>query len=71
MEFMRVNGEIRDAIAEKVPVARLRAIALDSGLSTMRDSALNHVLQGNIPLSELPRILPAERMAPEKRGGIA
>mgnify|MGYP001825865513 CR=1 FL=1 len=71
VEFMRVNGEIRDAIAEKVPVARLRAIALDSGLSTMRDSALNHVLQGNIPLSELPRILPAERMAPEKRGGIA
>ena len=70
VEFMQVNSEIRDAIARKVPVARLRAIALDSGLITMRDSGLNHVLQGNIPLSELPRILPADRMAPEKRGGM-
>ena len=33
----------------------------------MRDSALNNMIQGNIPLSELPRILPAERMAPEAR----
>ena len=69
VEFMQVNGEIRNAISLKVPVAQLRAIALDSGLTTMRDSALNHVLSGAIPLSELPRILPSDRMAPEKRGG--
>jgi type IV pilus assembly protein PilB len=66
---MQVNSEIRNAIALKIPVAQLRAIALDSGLTTMRDSALYHVLHGAIPLSELPRILPADRMAPEKRGG--
>jgi type IV pilus assembly protein PilB len=35
----------------------------------MRDSALDHVIEGIIPLSELPRILPRERMAPEVRGG--
>ena len=69
VEYMQVNGEIRNAIALKVPVAQLRAIALDSGLTTMRDSALSHVLAGTIPLSELPRVLPADRMAPEKRGG--
>jgi len=69
VEFMEVNSEIRDAISLRYPIARLRAIALDSGLTTMRDSALNHVIEGVIPLSELPRILPAERMAPEKRGG--
>lgn len=69
VEYMQVNSEIRNAIALKIPVAQLRAIALDSGLTTMRDSALNHVLEGTIPLSELPRILPADRMAPEKRGG--
>ena len=38
-------------------------------LATMRDSALNHVIAGTIPLSELRRVLPVERMAPEKRGG--
>jgi type IV pilus assembly protein PilB len=69
VEYMLVNAEIRDAISLQYPVARLRSIALDSGLTTMRDSALNHVIQGLIPLSELPRILPMERMAPEKRGG--
>jgi type IV pilus assembly protein PilB len=70
VEYMQVNGEIRNAISLKIPVAQLRAIALDSGLTTMRDSALSHVLDGAIPLSELPRILPADRMAPEKRGAL-
>jgi type IV pilus assembly protein PilB len=68
VEFMQVNAELRDAISERLPVARLRSIALDSGLITMRDSALDHVIQGVIPLTELPRILPVDRMAPEKRG---
>ena len=69
-EYMQVNAEIRSAIAGREPIARLRAIALDSGLATMRDSALNHVIAGTIPLSEVRRVLPVERMAPEKRGGL-
>ena len=69
VEYMQVNTEIRSAIATREPIARLRAIALDSGLATMRDSALNHVIAGTIPLSEVRRVLPVERMAPEKRGG--
>ena len=68
IEYMQVNSEIRNAIALRVPIAQLRSIALDSGLTTMRDSALNHVIEGTVPLAELPRILPADRMAPEKRG---
>ncbi|QFU76351.1 protein-L-isoaspartate(D-aspartate) O-methyltransferase [Halioglobus maricola] len=68
VEYMQTNSEIRDGISLRYPIARLRAIALDSGLITMRDSALEHVVAGVIPLEELPRILPAERMAPEKRG---
>ncbi len=68
VEYMQVNTEIRQAISLKYPVAQLRSIALDSGLTTMRDSALNHVIEGLIPLDELPRVLPSDRMAPEKRG---
>ena len=68
VEYMQVNTEIRHAISQKYPVAQLRSIALDSGLTTMRDSALNHVIEGVIPLDELPRVLPSDRMAPEKRG---
>jgi type IV pilus assembly protein PilB len=68
VEYMQVNMEIRNAISQRYPIAKLRAIALDSGLTTMRDSGLSHVIEGVIPLSELRRILPADRMAPEKRG---
>lgn len=69
VEYMQVNSEIRNAISLQYPVAQLRSIALDSGLITMRDSALDHVINGAIRLAEVPRILPMERMAPEKRGG--
>ena len=69
IEYMQVNSAIRNAISKQQPVAELRWQALDSGLITMRDSALDLVIAGVIPLSELPRILPAERMAPEQRGG--
>ncbi|GAA4086804.1 ATPase, T2SS/T4P/T4SS family [Zhongshania borealis] len=68
IEYLHLNAELRDGISQRIPMGQLRAQALDSGLVTMRDSALDHVVQGNIPLTELPRILPQERMAPEKRG---
>ncbi len=68
VEYMQVSSEIRTGISLQYPIARLRATALDCGLVTMRDSALAHVVDGTIPLSELPRVLPSERMAPEKRG---
>ena len=67
-EFMQVNQDYRDVISRQPSQGELRWRALDAGLVTMRDSALELVMQGIIPLSELPRILPAERMAPEKRG---
>ena len=67
VEYLHINPELRDAISCNIPVSELRKLALDCGLITMRDSALDHVIQGNIPLSELPRILPEERMAPEAR----
>lgn len=68
VEYMQINSDIRNAISQRYPIDQLRSIALDSGLTTMRDSALNHVIEGVIPLTELPLILPADRMAPEKRG---
>jgi len=69
VEYMEVDTDIRNAISSQPPIGELRWRALDSGLITMRDSALDHVIEGIIPMSELPRILPRERMAPEVRGG--
>jgi type IV pilus assembly protein PilB len=70
IEYMEVNLDIRYAISSQPSVTKLRRLALDAGLVTMRDSALDHVIAGLIPLSELPRILPRERMAPEARGEV-
>src|SRR5690606_8400651 len=67
VEYMYLTPDLRNAISRQLPVGELRKLALDCGLVTMRDSALDHVIAGNIPLSELPRLLPAERMAPEAR----
>jgi type IV pilus assembly protein PilB len=67
-EYLRVGAEMRRAISRQLPLDDLRHVALGSDLVTMRDSALAHVAAGTIPLSDLPRLLPAERMAPERVG---
>ncbi|MFC4260692.1 ATPase, T2SS/T4P/T4SS family [Marinobacter lacisalsi] len=69
VEFLQVSRDVRNGISLQPPVGEMRSLALDAGLITMRDSALDHVIQGTIPLSELPRILPEDRMGPEQRGG--
>ncbi|MHC5021787.1 MAG: GspE/PulE family protein, partial [Planctomycetota bacterium] len=67
IEFLRATEAVRSGIASSKPVDELRRIALRTGLMPMRDQGVELCREGIIPLSELPRILPAERMAPEKR----
>ncbi len=63
VEFLRLGPTIRKAISRRVAVDELRDIALESGSIAMRQSALDLVRTGTIPLSEVPWVLPAERMA--------
>jgi type IV pilus assembly protein PilB len=70
VEYLHVTDAIRRAISTQPSVSELRWQALDTGMITLRDSALDHVIEGVIPLRELTRLLPQERMAPEQRGGI-
>ncbi len=65
VEYLRTGPAVRRAISRAAALDDLRAVALTSGLVTMRETALHHVQIGNIPLGELPVILPVERMAPE------
>ena len=67
VEFMRTGPAVRRAISKAALLDDLRAVALEAGLVTLRDTALFHVTRGTIPLSELPWILPIERMAPATR----
>lgn len=65
IEFMRATPPVRGAISRHVPVDEMRRIAVENGLYTARDSALDHVMAGRIPLAELRSLLPSERMAGE------
>jgi type IV pilus assembly protein PilB len=65
IEYLRVREDMRKAISRRLPVDELRDIAVDAGLHTMRESAIWLVNRGIVPLEELPRVLPAERMAPD------
>lgn len=69
-ELLLMNTGIRTAIAQQKTAAELRWQALDGGMITMRDSALSLVVEGIIPITELPKVLLQERMAPEQRGGV-
>jgi type IV pilus assembly protein PilB len=66
VEFLRAVADVRGGIARRLPVDELRRLGLASGLHPMRDQALALVQAGTIPLAELPLLLPAERMAPER-----
>jgi type IV pilus assembly protein PilB len=67
IEFLTADAHVRAAISRHPPLEELRALALDAGLLTMRDNTLDHVRRGVIALTEVPTLLAAERMAPERR----
>ena len=62
VEYLRLVPTIRKAISRRIPVDELRDIALGTGNVTMRQCALELMHAGTIPLTEIPWILPAERM---------
>ncbi len=63
IEYLRANAALRTGIAHRLAMDELREVAIGAGLVPMRESALDLVRAGVIPLSELPSLLPAERMA--------
>jgi type IV pilus assembly protein PilB len=68
VEFLTVDSKMRMAISRHPPLDELRQIAVQMGLQTMRDAALDLVSRELIALTELPIILSSERLGPEKTG---
>lgn len=63
VEYLPTGPEVRRGIAHRMPIDELRALALRSGLRTLRETALALVQAGAIPLRELRDMLSVERMA--------
>lgn len=68
VEHLVTGPKIRRAIARREPLDELRKAALEQGLIPMRTTALDLVRRGIIPLTEVPWVLSAERMAEERLG---
>jgi type II secretory ATPase GspE/PulE/Tfp pilus assembly ATPase PilB-like protein len=66
-ELFVVDAETADAIGEGVPVHELRRRAVESGMRTLLDDALDKARQGLVPLAEVLRVVPY-RMIEDARG---
>lgn len=64
IEFLRAGEDVRQGIARQLTVDELRHLALDAGLKPIRNHVIELVLEGITPLSEVPRTLSIEQMAP-------
>lgn len=64
IEFLRVGAEIRKAISRRLVLDDLRQLAQQHGLRSLRDSALELVQTGMMPMAEMYEVLSSEQMAP-------
>ncbi|MDX2191922.1 MAG: ATPase, T2SS/T4P/T4SS family [Gemmatimonadales bacterium] len=64
VEHLPASWQFRRAIVEGRSLDELRAMALEAGLVSMRDRALDHVAEGIISLEELPQFLTPEQLRP-------
>lgn len=67
VEYLEAGPAVRKAISKKLSLDELRAVAVDSGLSTLRTNGLRLVEAGTIPFEELGRIFSLEQLAPPRR----
>jgi len=55
-ELLAVTDEIREGIAAAVTTTRLRALAIDAGMTGLRQDGLDKVIQGISSLEEIDRV---------------
>jgi type IV pilus assembly protein PilB len=58
-ELLLADGAVREAIQTEKPADQIRKMLVDGGFRSMRQDALDKVLQGITTLEEVFRILPA------------
>jgi len=66
-ELFVLDSELADRVAEDAPVYELRERALEKGMKTLLDDALEKARAGVIPISEVLRAVPY-RMLEDRSG---
>jgi general secretion pathway protein E len=59
-ETLRIDDEMRDLLAERAPLSRIKSVARAAGLISLRQAALDLVAQGVTTLEEINRVTPVE-----------
>lgn len=61
-ELLMVDEIFRDAVLQKMPTRALQEVAVQQGMQTMWQNALNRVLAGQSTLEEILRVVAVEQM---------
>lgn len=69
-EVMALNEQIKRAIIDEVSSIDLKKVAMKSGMRTLRQSAINKMVQGHSPLSEVIKTTDADS-SKKKKGSSA
>jgi general secretion pathway protein E len=59
-ETLTLDDTLRDLMAERAPLSRIRQAARQAGLVTLREAAVTLVAQGGTTLEEINRVTPIE-----------
>ncbi|MBM3840677.1 MAG: type II/IV secretion system protein [Verrucomicrobia bacterium] len=60
-EMMVVNETLRDAVIQKLPTRSLQQVVVDQGMHTLWHTGLRRVMNGELPLEELLRVVALEQ----------
>jgi general secretion pathway protein E len=59
-ETLSLTDTLRDLLAERAPLSRLKAAAHEAGYSSLRDAAIAAAVKGETTLEEINRVTPVE-----------
>jgi len=54
--LLELNDQIRDLVISKVPATQLKQAARESGVTFLRDSAVEKLIEGDTTLKEINRV---------------
>jgi general secretion pathway protein E len=59
-ETLQLTDALRDLLAERAPLSRIKATAIDAGYRSLREAAVAAVLSGETTIEEINRVTPVE-----------
>jgi general secretion pathway protein E len=59
-ETLQLTDALRDLLAERAPLSKIKSAAIDTGYRSLREAAVAAVLSGDTTVEEINRVTPVE-----------